>query len=57
MLYVAQFAVCSEIKKTYIQCGQCIQLLNVKLVVHHVPSRLYIKTQFVPRCKQFSSRL
>jgi len=23
------------------QCGQSVQLLNVKLVVHHVTSRLY----------------
>jgi len=32
-------------------------LLNIKLVVHHVTSRLYLKTQSVPRCEHFSSRL
>jgi len=39
------------------QCGQNLQLLNVKLLVHHVTSRLYLKPQSVSRCKHFSSRL
>jgi len=33
-----------------------IELVSV-LVVHHVTSWLYLKTQSVPRCKHFSSRL
>jgi len=40
MLQVAQVAVCSEINTKQIQCGQSVQLLNVKLVVHHVTSGL-----------------
>jgi len=47
----------SDKYKTLINIGQCVQLLNVKLVVHHVTSRLYLKIQSVPRCKHFSSRL
>jgi hypothetical protein len=30
----------SDKHKTQIQCGQSVQLLNVKLVVHHVTSGL-----------------
>jgi len=38
---VAQVAVCAQINtKHMIQCGQSVQLLKVKLVVHHVTSRL-----------------
>jgi hypothetical protein len=42
MLLVAQVAVCSQINTKHIntQCGQSVQLLNVKLVVHHVTGRL-----------------
>jgi hypothetical protein len=40
MLQVAQVAVCSQINTKQIQCGQSVQLLNVKLLVHHVTSRL-----------------
>ena len=32
------------------QCGQSVQLLNVKLLVHHVTSRLY-KVKYVPTLK------
>jgi hypothetical protein len=42
MLLVAQFAVCSQIKTKHINTvsGQSVQLLNVKLLVHHVTIRL-----------------
>ena len=41
MLQVAQVAVCSQINtKPSIQCGQNVQLLNVKLLVHHVTGRV-----------------
>ena len=42
MLSVAQFAVCSQINTKHINtvCGQNVQLLNVKLLVHHVTGRL-----------------
>ena len=33
MLQVAQVAVCSQINTKHIQCGQSVQLLNVKPVV------------------------
>ena len=36
---MAEVAVYSQIN-TKIQCGQNVQLLNVKLLVHHVTSRL-----------------
>jgi len=36
---VAQVAVCSQIN-TKMQCGQSVHLLNVKLLLHHVTSRL-----------------
>jgi len=39
MLQVAKVAVCSQIN-TQIQCGQRVQLLNVKLLLHHVTGRL-----------------
>ena len=39
MLYVAQVAVCSQMYTKHIQCGQNVQLLNVKLLVHHVTSK------------------
>ena len=42
MLYGAEFIDCSEINEThkYSVCGQNVELLNVKLLVHHVTSRL-----------------
>ena len=41
MLQVAQVAVCSQINTKHIkQCRQSVQLLNVKLLVHHVTSKL-----------------
>ena len=42
MMYVAQVAVCSQINTKHINtvCGQNVQLLNVKLLVHHVTGRL-----------------
>jgi hypothetical protein len=41
MLYVAQFADYSLINtKQLIQCGQSVQLLNIKMMVQHVTSRL-----------------
>ena len=60
MLYREIIAVCSEIHTKHIntlcgqnvgfvyviQCGQSVQLLNVKLSVHYVNSRLY-KVKFV----------
>ena len=41
MLYSEIIAVCSEIHQKHIniQCGQNVQFVNVKLVVHHVTSR------------------
>jgi len=38
MLWVAQDAVCSQINTKHINkvWGQSVQLLNVKLVVHHI---------------------
>ena len=42
MLQVAQVAVCSQKNTKHINAvwGQIVQLLNVKLVVHHVTGRL-----------------
>jgi hypothetical protein len=51
MMEVAQVAVCSQINTKHINidkyktykhsvCGQSVQLLNVKLLVHHVTGRL-----------------
>jgi len=42
MLYRKIMAVCSEIHKKYINtlCGQNVELLNVKLVVHIVTNGL-----------------
>ena len=42
MLYREIIAVCSQINTKYIntQCGQSVQLLNVKLLVHHVTNKL-----------------
>ena len=42
MMYVAQVAVCSQINTKHINtvCGQNVELLNVKLLVHHVTGRL-----------------
>jgi hypothetical protein len=39
---VAQVAVCSQINTKHINtvCGQNVQLLNVKLLVHHVTGRV-----------------
>jgi hypothetical protein len=33
MFYGAEVAVCSEINRKHIKCGQSVQLLNVKPVV------------------------
>ena len=51
MLYREIMAVCSEIHTKHINtlCGQNVELLNVKVVVH--------KTQSVPRSKHTPSRL
>ena len=42
MLYKEMIAVCSEINKKHINtlCGQNVELLNVKLVVHIVTTGL-----------------
>ena len=42
MLYREIIAVCSQIHTKHINtlCGQSVQLLNVKLLVHHVTGRL-----------------
>ena len=42
MLCREKVAVCSEINKKHANtvCGQSVQLLNVKLAVHHVTGRL-----------------
>jgi hypothetical protein len=40
MVEVAQVAACSQINTKHIKCGQSVQLLNVKLLVYHVTSRL-----------------
>jgi tyrosine-protein phosphatase YwqE len=41
MLQLVQVAVCSQINTKHINtvCGQNVQLLNVKLLVHHVTGR------------------
>ena len=42
MLYVAKVAVCSQINTKHVNTvwGQNLELLNVRLLVHHVASRL-----------------
>ena len=42
MLYSEIIAVCSQIHTKHINtlCGQNVQLLNVKLLVHHVTGRI-----------------
>jgi len=42
MLYMEIIAVCSEVHKKHINalCGQNVELLNVKLVVHMVTTGL-----------------
>ena len=42
MLYGAEVAVYSQLNTKHINkvCGQSAQLLNVKLLVHHVASRV-----------------
>jgi hypothetical protein len=44
MLYSEVMAVCSQIHKKYVNtlCGQNVELLNVKLVVHIVTTVRYI---------------
>ena len=44
MLYREILAVCSQIHTKHINtlCGQKVQLLNVKLAVHHVTGTLYM---------------
>jgi len=55
---VAQVAVCSQINTKHINTVWAERtVVECKLVVQHVTSRLYLKTQSVPRCKHFSSRL
>ena len=64
MLYREIIAVCSEIHTKHINtlCGQNVELLNVKLVVHTVTTGLYrvnykelhIKIESVPRSKHVS---
>jgi len=56
MLYREIIAVCSEIhtKHTNTLCGQNVEFVNVKLVVHIVTTGMnyiYKKTQSVPRSK------
>ena len=43
MLYMELIAVCSQIHTKHINalCGQNVELLNVKLVIHIVTTRLY----------------
>ena len=53
-------AVCSEIHTKHINtlCGQDVELLNVKLVVHILTTGLIgLKIQSVPRSKHTPSRL
>jgi hypothetical protein len=61
MLYREIMAVCSEIHTKHINtlCGQNVELLNVKLVVHWAlkGSELCVNTQSVPRSKRTPSRL
>jgi len=40
MLYGTEVAVYSEIDTKHIEYEQSVQLLNVKLLVHHVTSRI-----------------
>ena len=40
MLYVAQVAVCSQINTKHINTVWAERTVNVKLLVHHVTSRL-----------------
>ena len=57
MLYREIISVCSQIQTKHINtlCGQNVQLLNVKLVVHHVTSRLY-KVGQIPYKELHSNR-
>ena len=67
MLYREIMAVCFEIHTKQINtlCGQNVEFVSVKLVVHIVTTgferviykELYINIQLVPRSKHFPSRL
>jgi hypothetical protein len=60
MLYREIMAVCSEIHTKHINtlCGQSVELLNVKLVVHIVKTGFKgLKIQSVPRSKHTPSLL
>jgi hypothetical protein len=39
-LFKGLLFILSYLQNTYIQCGQSVQLLNIKLVVYHVTGRL-----------------
>ena len=58
MLYREIIAVCSEIHTKHINtlCGQNVEFVNVKLVVH-IYKELYLHIQSVPRSKHTHSRL
>jgi len=47
MLYRETIAVCSQIHTKHINtaCGQNVEFVNVKLIVHIVTSGLYMATQ------------
>ena len=68
MMYKAKVAVCSDIRTTHsTQSDGHVEFFMLNLVVHKETARLnplktkrrllYLKTQFVPRSKHFSSRL
>ena len=60
MLYMEIIAVCSQTHTKHINtlCGQNVELLNVKLVVHIVTIGLIgLKIQSIPRSKHTASRL
>jgi hypothetical protein len=50
-MYWVIIAVCSQIHTKHISalCGQNVELLNVKLVVHIVTTELYMVKQECPR--------
>ena len=59
MLYREIIAVCSEIHTKHINtlCGQNVELLNVKLVVHIVTTGVYVVAYFIRHSPYFCKGL
>jgi hypothetical protein len=59
MLYGDIIAVCSQIHTKHINtlCGQNVELLNVKLVVHIVTTGVYVGSYFICQGPYFSKGL